>query len=101
MSWWGVLLLCAGCYAEKLAGMFAPPRWITGKPLLERAVDLLPTALLAGLVATSALLVGQHVHLDERLAAVAVAAVLLMRRAPLLVVIVAASAATALLRLAT
>ncbi|HVU72271.1 MAG TPA: AzlD domain-containing protein [Mycobacteriales bacterium] len=101
MSWLGVLLLCAGCYAEKLAGMFLPPRWITGRPLLERAVDLLPTALLAGLVATSALLVGKHVHADGRLLGVAVAVVLLLRKAPLLVVIVAASAATALLRLLT
>jgi branched-subunit amino acid transport protein len=98
MSWLGVLLLCLGCYAEKLIGMSIPARWVTGRPLLARGLDLLPTALLAALVATSALLAGHHLQAGARLAGLGAAALLLLRRAPLIAVVVGGAGATALVR---
>jgi hypothetical protein len=55
--------------------------------------------VLAGLVATGVVSIGQDVVLDARLVGLAVAVVALMLRAPLLVVVVAAAAATAIVRL--
>ncbi len=100
MSWVGVLVVCAGAFAQKLIGALVPPRLLAARPRSARAVELLPAALLAALVVTAAAASGPRLALDARLAGVAVAAGLLLLRAPLLLVIVAAAAATALARLA-
>ena len=54
--------------------------------------------LLAALILTQTLGDGQHLVLDARVPALAVAAVLVWRRAPFLVVVLAAAATAALLR---
>jgi hypothetical protein len=98
----GVALLAgaAGCYALKLAGLSVPPALLE-HPLAERVADLLPTVLLAALVAVQVVGSGNALVLDARVVGLAVAVVALLLRAPFLVVVAAAALAAALVRLAT
>ena len=98
MIWAGVLVASAGCYALKLAGLSLPARWLQGAGI-QRTVPLLPVALLAALIATQTFSSGQHLVLDVRAAALAVALIAVLLRAPFIVVIVAAAATAAVLRL--
>jgi len=98
MTWAGILVASAACYALTLAGLSLPQRWLQN-PRVQRTVPLIPIALLAALVATQTFATGQHLVLDVRAAALAVAVVAVIFRAPFLVVIVLAAATAALLRL--
>jgi len=93
-----LLLLALGTYLLKAAG----PLVLGGErklpPLLERLTLLMPAALLAGLVATSALVDDQRWSLDARLIGLAVAATALWQRLPFIVVVILAAAATAAAR---
>ena len=62
-------------------------------------MPLIPIALLAALVGTQTFSTGQHLVLDVRAAALAVAIVAVLLRAPFLVVVAAAALTAALLRL--
>jgi len=96
--WAGVLVASASCYALKLAGLSLPERWLQDSRV-QRTVPLIPIALLAALVGTQTFSTGQHLVLDVRAAALAVAIVAVLLRAPFLVVVAAASLTAALLRL--
>ena len=98
MIWTGVLVASASCYLLKLAGLSLPPQWLQGARI-QRTVPLIPVALLAALVATQTVSVGQHLVLDVRAAALGVALVAVLLRAPFLVVVAAGAATAALLRL--
>ena len=98
MIWAGVLVASASCYALKLAGLSLPERWLQDSRV-QRTVPLIPIALLAALVGTQTFSTGQHLVLDVRTAALAVAIVAVLLRAPFLVVVAAASLTAALLRL--
>ncbi|TMF17753.1 MAG: AzlD domain-containing protein [Chloroflexi bacterium] len=98
MIWAGVLVASASCYALKLAGLSLPERWLQDSRV-QRTVPLIPIALLAALVGTQTFSTGQHLVLDVRAAALAVAIVAVLLRAPFLVVVAAASLTAALLRL--
>ncbi len=98
MIWAGVLVACASCYALKLAGLSLPARLLQDARV-QRTVPLVPIALLAALVATQTFATGQHLVLDVRAAALAVAVVAVLLRAPFLVVVATAAATAALLRL--
>jgi branched-subunit amino acid transport protein len=98
MMWAGVLVACASCYALKLAGLSLPARVLQDRRV-QQTVPLVPIALLAALVATQTFSTGQHLVLDVRAAALAVAVVAVLLRAPFLVVVAAAAATAALLRL--
>ena len=98
MIWAGVIAASAACYGLKLAGLSLPQRWLQD-PRLQRTVPLIPIALLAALVATQTFSSGQHLVLDVRAAALAVAIIAVLLRAPFLVVVAAAAATAALLRL--
>ncbi len=98
MIWAGVLVACASCYALKLAGLSLPARLLQDARV-QRTVPLVPNALLAALVATQTFATGQHLVLDVRAAALAVAVVAVLLRAPFLVVVATAAATAALLRL--
>ncbi|MCW2854139.1 MAG: branched-chain amino acid transport [Nocardioides sp.] len=99
MTWLAILVAAAGCYLLKLAGLSVPPR-VLERPLVARVADLIPVALLAGLVAVQVFTTGQDLALDARAAALAAAVVLLLLRAPFLVVVFGAALVAALLRLA-
>ena len=98
MIWAGVLVACASCYGLKLAGLSLPARLLEDARV-QRTVPLVPIALLAALVATQTFATGQHLVLDVRAAALAVAVVAVLLRAPFLVVVAASAATAALLRL--
>ncbi len=66
----------------------------------QRAVALIPVALLGALVAVQVLADGQRLTVDARLAGLGVAAVLLALRVPFLPMVVAAALTAALLRAA-
>jgi len=77
------------------------PAVLGGRPLQGRllgAMELLPPALLAALVATQVFATKSALVLDERALGLAAAAAALLLRAPLLVVIAVAAATTALAR---
>jgi membrane-associated phospholipid phosphatase len=97
MIWAGVLVASASCYALKLAGLSLPQSWLQNQRV-QRTVPLIPIALLAALVGTQTFSVGQHLVLDVRAAALAVAIVAVVLRAPFLVVVAVAAATAALLR---
>ena len=96
--WAGLLVASAACYALKLAGVSLPQGWLRN-PRIQRTVPLIPIGLLAALVATQTFSTGQHLVLDVRAGALAVALGAVVLRAPFLVVVAAASATAALARL--
>ena len=98
MIWAGVVIASLACYGLKLAGLSLPQGWLSN-PRIQRAVPLIPIALLAALVTTNTFSTGRALVLDVRAAALLVAVVAVLLRAPFLVVVVAAAATAALLRL--
>jgi membrane-associated phospholipid phosphatase len=98
MMWAGVLVACAACYALKLAGL-SLPAGLLQDARVQRTIPLVPVGLLAALVALNTFSTGNHVVLDVRAGALAVAAVAVLLRAPFLVVVAGAAATAALLRL--
>jgi branched-subunit amino acid transport protein len=98
MMWAGVLVACAACYALKLAGL-SLPAGLLQDARVQRTIPLVPVALLAALVATNTFSTGNHLVLDVRAAALAVAVVAVLLRAPFLVGVAGAAATAALLRL--
>ena len=93
-----MLVACASCYALKLAGLSLPQQWLRD-PRVQRTVPMIPIALLAALAATQTFATGQHLVLDVRAAALAVAIIAVVLRAPFLVVVAVAAATAAVLRL--
>ena len=98
MIWAGVLVASMACYGLKLAGLSLPQRWLTDARV-QRAVPLIPIALLAALIATNTFATGRTLVLDVRAAALLVAIVAVLLRAPFLVVVIVAAGTAALLRL--
>lgn len=98
MIWTAVLLTAAGCYLLKLLGLSVPSA-VLEHPTVERVADLLPVALLAGLIGVQVLAEGQSLVPDARLVGLAVAVVALVLRAPFVVVVALAALAAALVRL--
>jgi membrane-associated phospholipid phosphatase len=98
MMWAGVLVACAACYALKLAGL-SLPAGLLQDARVQRTIPLVPVGLLAALVALNTFSTGNHLVLDVRAGALAVAAVAVLLRAPFLVVVAGAAATAALLRL--
>lgn len=98
MTWAGVLVASVACYGLKLAGLSLPQAWLQNSRI-QRAVPLIPIALLAALVATQTFSTGHHLVLDVRAAALGVAVIAVVLRAPFLVVVAVAAATAALLRL--
>ncbi|MFT4187133.1 MAG: AzlD domain-containing protein [Aeromicrobium sp.] len=96
--WWAVLLVCAGCYALKLAGLSVPASILEHRHTV-RVTALIPVGLLAALVAVQTAAGDREVVHDARLAGVAVAVACLLARVPFLPMLVLAAAATALVRL--
>lgn len=96
--WIGILVMAAGCYALKFAGLSVPDR-ILNHPFTVRAADLIPVALLGALIAVQVFGDGKHLVIDARLLGLGVAAVLLTLRVPFLGVVFGAALAAALVRL--
>lgn len=99
MSWVGIAVLAAGTYGLRLAGPLLRTR-LRPSGTLERYLELAAVALLAALIATSALVAGHRFAGWARPAGVLVGAVLAWRRLPFVVVVIAAAAVAAGLRMA-
>jgi hypothetical protein len=97
IGWGAVLLAGLAVFAIKLAGHLAPERLLE-RPEVVRAAGLLTAGLLAALVAVQTVASGDHLRLDARLPALAVAAAALWLRAPFIVVVALAAVTAAVLR---
>jgi hypothetical protein len=95
-----VALLAVGTLGIRLLGMFAIGPLLERRPVLRRAGELIPAAVVAAVIAQLTVADSRSVVLDARVVGLAVAGVLVWRRAPFAVVVLAAAAATALTRLA-
>lgn len=95
MIWFAVLVAGVGCYLLKYAGLAAPAA-VLDRPLVRRAVELVPAAMLAALVVVQTFADRQALVLDSRAAGLAAALVALLLRAPFLLVLVAAGGTAAL-----
>lgn len=96
--WAGILVMVAGCFALKYAGLSVPVR-VLNHPATVRAADLIPVALLGALIAVQVLGDGSSIRFDARLLALGVAAALLMLRVPFLPMVFTAALVAALVRL--
>lgn len=94
MIWAAVVVASFGCYLLKFAGLAAPPALLE-HPVLRRAVELVPAAMLAALVVTQAFTDRTGLTLDSRAAGLAAAVLALLLRAPFLLVLVLAGATAA------
>ncbi|MBO0839219.1 MAG: AzlD domain-containing protein [Sciscionella sp.] len=92
------LVLAAGTYAFRFAGPALRSR-VTLSPKTRQLTTLAAVVLLSALVATDALIDGQHFVGFARPAGVLVGGALAWRKAPFIVVVLAAMAITAGLRL--
>jgi hypothetical protein len=98
VTWLAIAVTGVGCYLLKLAGLSVPPK-VLERPLVERIADLLPVALLSGLIGVQVLGSGPHLVVDARLVGLGAAVVALLLRAPFIVVVLVAALTAALLRL--
>lgn len=73
------------------------PQSLLAHPRVAQIADLIPTALLAGLVGVQTFANKSELVVDQRLAGVAVAAIALYLRANFLVMLIAATLTSALL----
>ena len=85
-GWTAVLAASAVCFAVKLLGYVAPPRWLE-RPRVARVSALVTVALLAALVAVQTAAADRAVVVDARVPALAVAVLALLLRAPFVVVV--------------
>ncbi len=99
MSWWAIVAMSAGVAGQRLLGMFWAGPFLARRPVLGRLADLLPAAVIAGVIAQLTFVSDARLTVDARTVGLAVAAVMVWRRAPLTVVVIAAASATALVRL--
>lgn len=91
--------MAVGVSGQRLLGMFWAGPFLARRPTLSRLGDLLPAAVIAGVIAQLTFVSDARLTLDARVVGLLVAAVLVWRRAPLTVVVITAAAATALVRL--
>ncbi len=96
MSWTAILVLAAGAYAFKLAGVLVGNR--IEHPLLRRSITLIPPALFCAVIALQTFDRDQELVVDARVVGLVVALAATWRKIPFVGVIVLAMAATALTR---
>ena len=97
MSWAAILVLAAGAYGFKLAGVLVGNR--IEHPLLRRSISLIPPALFCALIALQTFERDTDLVFDARVAGLVVALFDTWRKVPFIGVIVLAMAATAVARL--
>ena len=97
MSWAASLVLAAGAYGFKLAGVLVGNR--IEHPLLRRSISLIPPALFCALIALQTFERDTDLVFDARVAGLVVALFATWRKVPFIGVIVLAMAATAVARL--
>ncbi len=96
MSWTAILVLAAGAYGFKLAGVLVGNR--IEHPLLRRSIELIPPALFCAVIVLQTFERDTELVLDARAVGLVEAAAATWRKVPFVGVIVIAMAATALTR---
>ena len=94
--WTAVIGASILAFAFKYIGQ-SIPQSLLAHPRVAKIADLIPTALLAGLVAVQTFADKTELVIDQRLAGLAVAAIALYIRANFLVMLIAATLTSALL----
>ncbi len=94
--WTAVIGASILAFAFKYIGQ-SIPQSLLAHPRVAKIADLIPTALLAGLVAVQTFADRTELVIDQRLAGLAVAAIALYLRANFLVMLIAATLTSALL----
>jgi len=97
MSWAAILVLAAGAYGFKLAGVLVGNR--IEHPLLRRSISLIPPALFCALIALQTFERDTDLVFDARVDGLLVPLFATWRKVPFIGVIVLAMAATAVARL--
>ena len=99
MSTWNTILIASAIVmATKMAGYLVPAS-VAAHPRIQRVSDLLTVTLLASLVVTQTVAMGETIGLDARIVAVLVAAGMLRFRVPFIVVVVGAATVAGIVRL--
>lgn len=99
MSWWPILVLGMGAYAVKALGLLVgADRPLPG--VAERALLLLPAALLPALIVVQTFATERHLTIDARAVGVAAGAVCVWRKWPFAVTVLVAAASAAIWRAA-
>ena len=96
MIWTAVIGSSIVAFAFKFIGQ-SIPQSVLAHPRIAKIADLIPTALLAGLVAVQTFANKTELVVDQRLAGLAVAAIALYLRANFLVMLLAATLTSAIL----
>ena len=99
MSWWAITALALGVSGQRLIGMFWAGPVLARRPFLTRLSDLLPAAVIAGVIVQLTFTSDARLTIDARTVGLIAACLMVWRRAPLYLVVLVAAAATALTRL--
>ncbi len=94
----GIVLVAAGVWGQRLAGMFLVGPILERRPILSRAASLIPAAVICAVIVQLTIANKQQLVIDARLAGLVVAGVLVWRKAPFILIVVAAAATTAIIR---
>lgn len=94
--WTAVIGASILAFAFKYIGQ-SIPQSVLANPRIAKIADLIPTALLAGLVGVQTFAKKTELVIDQRLAGLVVAAIALYLRANFLVMLIAATLTSALL----
>ena len=97
MSWTLVVVLAAGAYVLKAAGLVGVGVRDFPAPI-RNVIALVPAAVLSALIVKDTFTNGHDLQIDARAVGVAVACLAVWRRVPLWLVIVLACAATGIVR---
>ena len=98
MNLWTILMIASlTCLAGKIIGYFIPEKFVRSGPV-RRSAELVPAALLSGLISTGVTVDHGDLVLGPPVAGLVTAIALLSVRVPFLPTVVAAAAVTAFLR---
>lgn len=98
MTTWQIIILASiAVLALKLVGYLVPAKLVE-RPTVSRVANLLTVALLSALIVVQTIGAGQHIAIDARVPALAVAAGLYALKVPFILVVAAAAIVAALVR---
>lgn len=98
MTTLSIAVLVVAVWGQRLLGAFVIGPVLSRRPVVARAMGLLPAAVVMAVIIQLTVADGKSLVVDARLAGMAVAGILVWRRAPFIAVVLGAAAATAVLR---
>lgn len=98
MTLWETILLASALVAAVKFVGFVVPETFSGSSRVQRISDVVTIGLLSSLVVLQTVAAGNHILIDARIVAVAIAAVLLWKKVPFILVILVAAGVAAGMR---